>query len=154
MSSSKRIDMNIEDILKNIPHRYPFLMIDRLTDVNPGESAVGIKNVSINEQFFQGHFPAKPVMPGVVIVEAMAQTAAALVVVSFKEDLSSKLVYFMSIESARFRKPVVPGDTLNILVNKKQVRGDVWKFSGEAFVGDKLVADSLFTAMIADNNEN
>jgi|MGYP001475051076 3-hydroxyacyl-[acyl-carrier-protein] dehydratase len=154
MSSSKRIDMNIEDILKNIPHRYPFLMIDRLTDVNPGESAVGIKNVSINEQFFQGHFPAKPVMPGVLIVEAMAQTAAALVVVSFKEDLSSKLVYFMSIESARFRKPVVPGDTLNILVNKKQVRGDVWKFSGEAFVGDKLVAESLFTAMIADNNEN
>ena len=154
MSSSKRIDMNVEDILKNIPHRYPFLMIDRLTDVNPGESAVGIKNVSINEQFFQGHFPAKPVMPGVLIVEAMAQTAAALVVVSFKEDLSSKLVYFMSIESARFRKPVVPGDTLNILVNKKQVRGDVWKFSGEAFVGDKLVAESLFTAMIADNNEN
>ena len=154
MSSSKRIDMNIEDILKNIPHRYPFLMIDRLTDVKPGESAVGIKNVSINEQFFQGHFPAKPVMPGVLIVEAMAQTAAALVVVSFKEDLSSKLVYFMSIESARFRKPVVPGDTLNILVNKKQVRGDVWKFSGEAFVGDKLVAESLFTAMIADNNEN
>ncbi len=154
MSSSKRIDMNVEDILKNIPHRYPFLMIDRLTEVNPGESAVGIKNVSINEQFFQGHFPAKPVMPGVLIVEAMAQTAAALVVVSFKEDLSSKLVYFMSIESARFRKPVVPGDTLNILVNKKQVRGDVWKFSGEAFVGDKLVAESLFTAMIADNNEN
>ena len=154
MSSSKRIDMNIEDILKNIPHRYPFLMIDRLTDVNQGESAVGIKNVSINEQFFQGHFPAKPVMPGVLIVEAMAQTAAALVVVSFKEDLSSKLVYFMSIENARFRKPVVPGDTLNILVNKKQVRGDVWKFSGEAFVGDKLVAESLFTAMIADNNEN
>ena len=154
MSSSKRIDMNIEDILKNIPHRYPFLMIDRLTDVKPGESAVGIKNVSINEQFFQGHFPTKPVMPGVLIVEAMAQTAAALVVVSFKEDLSSKLVYFMSIESARFRKPVVPGDTLNILVNKKQVRGDVWKFSGEAFVGDKLVAESLFTAMIADNNEN
>ena len=154
MSSSKRIDMNIEDILKNIPHRYPFLMIDRLTEVNPGESAVGIKNVSINEQFFQGHFPAKPVMPGVLIVEAMAQTAAALVVVSFKEDLSSKLVYFMSIESARFRKPVVPGDTLNILVNKKQVRGDVWKFSGEAFVGDKLVAESLFTAMIADTNEN
>ena len=154
MSSNKRIDMNIEDILNNIPLRYPFLMIDRLTDVNPGESAVGIKNVSINEQFFQGHFPAKPVMPGVLIVEAMAQTAAALVVVSFKEDLSSKLVYFMSIESARFRKPVVPGDTLNILVNKKQLRGDVWKFSGEAFVGDKLVADSLFTAMIADNNEN
>ena len=154
MSSSKRIDMNIEDILKNIPHRYPFLMIDRLTDVNPGESAVGIKNVSINEQFFQGHFPTKPVMPGVLIVEAMAQTAAALVVVSFKEDLSSKLVYFMSIENARFRKPVEPGDTLNIIVNKKQVRGDVWKFSGEAFVGDKLVAESLFTAMIADNNEN
>ena len=154
MSSSKRIDMNIEDILKNIPHRYPFLMIDRLTDINPGESAVGIKNVSINEQFFQGHFPTKPVMPGVLIVEAMAQTAAALVVVSFKEDLSSKLVYFMSIENARFRKPVVPGDTLNIIVNKKQVRGDVWKFSGEAFVGDKLVAESLFTAMIADNNEN
>ena len=154
MSSNKRIDMNIEDILNNIPLRYPFLMIDRLTDVNPGESAVGIKNVSINEQFFQGHFPAKPVMPGVLIVEAMAQTAAALVVVSFKEDLSSKLVYFMSIESARFRKPVVPGDTLNILVNKKQLRGDVWKFSGEAFVGDKLVAESLFTAMIADNNEN
>ena len=147
-------ELNAYELQRYQPNRYPFLMIDRLKDIKPGESAVGIKNVTINEQFFQGHFPAKPVMPGVLIVEAMAQTAAALVVVSFKEDLSSKLVYFMSIENARFRKPVVPGDTLSIIVNKKQVRGDVWKFSGEAFVADKLVAESLFTAMIADNNEN
>jgi 3-hydroxyacyl-[acyl-carrier-protein] dehydratase len=111
--------------MRMIPHRYPFLMIDRVVDLVAGVGATGIKNVSINEPFFQGHFPAHPVMPGVLLIEAMAQTAAVVVVHSLGEAVEGKLVYFMSIENARFRKPVVPGDTLHVRVAKQRSRGNV-----------------------------
>ena len=134
-----------------IPHRYPFLMIDRVIDIVPDESAVGIKNVTINEPFFQGHFPGHPVMPGVLIIEAMAQTAAVLVVRTMGRESEGKLVYFMSVDQARFRKPVGPGDSLKIHVSKQRNRGNVWKFKGEARVGDTLMAEATFAAMIVDN---
>jgi len=142
--------LEIEDIKRLIPHRYPFLMIDRLTKIVPGESAVGIKNVTINEPFFSGHFPDQPIMPGVLIVEALAQTAGALVAHSIGAQDQGKVVYFMSIENARFRKPVVPGDTIHLVVEKKQARGPVWKFDGTAKVGNAVVAESTFTAMIGN----
>ncbi len=143
--------LDIEQIVEMIPHRYPFLMIDRVVDAIPDVSAVGIKNVSINENFFQGHFPAKPVMPGVLIVEAMAQTAAVLVVQTLGDEAAGKLVYFMSVDSARFRKPVGPGDTLHIHVEKQRQRGPVWKFSGVAKVDGKVCAEAVFAAMIMDD---
>ena len=133
-----------------IPHRYPFLLIDRVQDVVPETSATGIKNVTINEPFFPGHFPDKPIMPGVLIIESMAQTAAVLVVSGLGTETEGKLVYFMSVESARFRKPVIPGDRLEIKVKKRQTRGNVWKFDGQAYVQNILVAESGFTAMIVD----
>jgi len=133
-----------------IPHRYPFLLIDRVQDVVPETSATGIKNVTINEPYFPGHFPDKPIMPGVLIIESMAQTAAVLVVSGLGTETEGKLVYFMSVESARFRKPVIPGDRLEIKVTKRQTRGSVWKFDGQAYVQNILVAESGFTAMIVD----
>jgi 3-hydroxyacyl-[acyl-carrier-protein] dehydratase len=136
--------------MQMIPHRYPFLLIDRVVDVITGESAVGIKNVSINESYFQGHFPKRPVMPGVLIIEAMAQTAAVLVVHTLGRGSEGKLVYFMSVDNARFRRPVVPGDRLHIHVARKQHRGNVWKFEGRAMSGDKLMAEAVFAAMIMD----
>jgi 3-hydroxyacyl-[acyl-carrier-protein] dehydratase len=143
-------DIDIQRIMQLIPHRYPFLMIDRVVDVTPGEGATGIKNVSIDEFFFQGHFPQRPVMPGVLIIEAMAQTAAVLVVHTLGPDSEGKLVYFMSVDSARFRRPVVPGDRLAVRVVRKQNRGNVWKFDGVATVDGKPVADATFAAMIMD----
>ena len=143
-------ELDTERIMQMLPHRYPFLLIDKVRDIVPGESAVGIKNVSINEPFFPGHFPGHPVMPGVLVVEAMAQTAAAMVSVSMDEDTEDRLVYFMAIDNARFRKPVVPGDVLNIHVKKVQRRGSVWKFESAATVDGATVADAKFTAMIAD----
>ena len=143
--------LDIERIIEMIPHRHPFLMIDRVLHVAPDVSAVGIKNVSINENYFQGHFPARPVMPGVLIIEAMAQTAAVLVVQTLGADAEGKLVYFMSVDSARFRKPVVPGDTLHIHVAKDRQRGPVWKFSGVAKVDGKVCAEAIFAAMIMDS---
>lgn len=140
--------LNVHDIMGLLPHRYPFLMIDRLEDIVPGESAVGTKNVTINEPFFQGHFPSQAVMPGVLIVEAMAQSAAALVMYTLGEDAHGKVVYFMSVDEARFRKPVVPGDTLKIHVTRIQNRRSVWKFKGEAKVEGTLVANASFSAMI------
>lgn len=128
-----------------LPHRYPFLMVDRIIKIEPNKEAVGIKNVTINEQFFQGHFPGNPIMPGVLIVEAMAQVAGVL---SFKSGVTGNAVYFMSIEKAKFRKPVVPGDQLKLAVNVLQQRGNVWKFSGVASVDEKVVAESEFTAMV------
>jgi len=144
-------EIDIQRIMQMIPHRYPFLLIDRMVDVVAGESAVGIKNVSINEFFFQGHFPQRPVMPGVLIVEAMAQTAAVLVVHSLGPGSEGKLVYFMSVDDARFRRPVFPGDRLHVHVTRKQHRGAVWKFEGKAKVEDKLVAEATFAAMIMDS---
>lgn len=141
--------VDIKRILQMIPHRYPMLMVDRVIDVQLGQSAVGIKNVSINEPFFQGHFPAEPVMPGVLVIEALAQTACVLVVAGFAET-EGKLVYFMSIDRVRFRRPVVPGDRLELQVQKVQTRGNVWRFSGKAMVEGKIAAEATFAAMIRD----
>jgi 3-hydroxyacyl-[acyl-carrier-protein] dehydratase len=144
-------EIDIQRIVAMIPHRYPFLMIDKVIDVVPDASAVGVKNVTINEPYFQGHFPQRPVMPGVLIIESMAQTAAVLVVQTLGPQAEGKLVYFMSVDNARFRKPVVPGDTLHVHVTKQRNRGNVWKFVGEAKVGGKLVAEATYAAMILDD---
>lgn len=153
VSANKTI-IDINGIMERIPHRYPMLLIDRIVDVVFAESCTGIKNVSANEPFFQGHFPGHPIMPGVLIIEAMAQTAATLVVDSLKGVGSeSHVVYFMTIETARFRKPVVPGDQLHIKVKKERQRGNVWKFRGDAFVGGVLVAEAIFTAMLLPNGQ-
>ncbi len=143
-------DIEIDDVLRMIPHRYPFLMIDRIIDVIPGQSATGIKAVTAAEPHFQGHFPSRPIMPGVLIIEAMAQTAAVLVIQSLGVESDGKLVYFMSIDSARFRRPVVPGNMLSVYVRKQHSRGAVWKFSGDAKVDGELVAEAKFAAMIVD----
>ena len=143
-----RID--ISRILQAIPHRYPFLMIDRVIDLVRDRSAVGVKNVSINEGFFQGHFPNHPVMPGVLIIESMAQTAAVLVVETLGPEAAGKVVYFMSVEGAKFRRPVMPGDQLHIHVEKLRNRGNVWKFQGVARVDGTTVAEATYAAMIMD----
>jgi 3-hydroxyacyl-[acyl-carrier-protein] dehydratase len=147
--SGAQTTLDVEHIKRLIPHRYPFLFVDRLTEIIPGESAVGIKNVTVNEPFFVGHFPAEPIMPGVLIVEALAQTAGALVAYSMGGEDAHRKVYFMSVEDARFRKPVRPGDTIRLHVEKKQARGAVWKFGGAAKVDGVIVAEAIFTAMIA-----
>ena len=144
------MQIDINRIKELIPHRYPFLLIDGIQTLKPNESAIGIKNVSVNEQFFEGHFPDRPIMPGVLIIESMAQTAGCLVVVSLGKESEGKLVYFMTIENARFRKPVVPGDRMVINVQKLRSRGSVFKFSGKAFVGEVLAAEATFSAMIVD----
>lgn len=156
-TKSAPMTIEIDEIMSLIPHRYPFLLIDRIEDVVLGESAVGIKSVSMNEWYFQGHFPGHPILPGVLIIEAMAQTAAALVVKTMHE-LHGKtpsadddnLVYFMSVESAKFRKPVKPGDYLKLKVVKEKSRLNMWRFRGEAWVGDVLADEATFTAMILD----
>jgi 3-hydroxyacyl-[acyl-carrier-protein] dehydratase len=142
--------VDIKGILHAIPHRYPFLLIDRMVDVVLGESATGIKNVSVNEPFFAGHFPNHPVMPGVLIIESMAQTSAVLVVTTLGPDAAGKVVYFMSIDSAKFRRPVLPGDQLHVEVSRKQRRGPVWKFQGIAKVDGIVVAEAVYSAMIMD----
>lgn len=142
--------ITIERIMELIPHRYPFLMIDRIIDLKLGEFAIGLKNVTINEPFFTGHFPGKPVMPGVLIIEAMAQTAAILVVNTLGKEAEGKLVYFMSIDEAKFRKPVAPGDCLHVRVDKQHNRRNVWKFSCIATVEGVKVAEALVCAMIVD----
>jgi 3-hydroxyacyl-[acyl-carrier-protein] dehydratase len=141
--------LDIEQIKQLLPHRAPMLFVERLADIVPRESATGYKAVSLNEPFFMGHFPDRAVMPGVLIVEAMAQTAGALVVYSVSGK-TGPAVYFLTIEKARFRKPVVPGDLLRMPVKKLAQRGPVWKFKGQAFVGDDLCAEAEFSAMIHD----
>ena len=144
--------VEITEIMELIPHRYPFLLIDRVKDIKLDESCVGIKNVTMNEPFFQGHFPGHPIMPGVLIVEAMAQTSAVLVgkTTGGTED---KLVYFMTVDNARFRKPVTPGDVVELHITKERNRGAVWKFSGKAMVDGKVVAEANFAAMIVDKED-
>ncbi len=140
--------IDIKEIQTLLPHRYPFLLVDRITTIEPGVKAVGIKNVTANEGFFQGHFPGNPIMPGVLIIEALAQVAGIL---AFRSGSpAGKSVYFMSIEKAKFRKPVVPGDQLRLEVSILQYRGNVWKFSGSAFVEEKVAAEAEFTAMVTD----
>lgn len=149
-TNATKIDVDIAGVLRSIPHRYPFLLIDSVRDVVPFESAIGIKMVTVNEPYFQGHFPGHPIMPGVLIVEAMAQTAAVFVVQSLGLESEGKLVYFMSIEGAKFRKPVMPGDLLQLNVRKLQQRGQVWRFKGEGEVDGKRVAEATISAMIRD----
>lgn len=148
MITHKIIDIN--KIIELIPHRYPILLVDRIIELTPHEKAVGIKNVTFNEPHFMGHFPAKPIMPGVLIIEAMAQTSAVLVAESMDGALQDKLVYFMTIDNVHFRKPVIPGDTIRLEVTTVKNRGRVWKFKGEAFVDGQMVADAEFAAMIMD----
>lgn len=142
--------IDIARILEMIPHRAPLLLIDRINACARDSYAVGIKNVTYNEPYFIGHFPGKPVMPGVLIIESMAQTCAILVVYTLGKEAEGKLVYFMSIDNARFRKPVMPGDTLTITVVKERSRGNVWKFSCLADVGSTRCAEATISAMILD----
>ncbi|MBU6499613.1 MAG: 3-hydroxyacyl-ACP dehydratase FabZ [Rhodospirillales bacterium] len=146
--SESRDTIDIARIMQAIPHRYPFLLIDRVVELVADQSAVGIKNVSVNENFFQGHFPGHPVMPGVLIIESMAQTAAVLVVETLGPEAAGKVVYFMSVEGAKFRRPVVPGDQLRIHVTKERNRGNVWKFHAVARVDGVACAEATYAAMI------
>jgi 3-hydroxyacyl-[acyl-carrier-protein] dehydratase len=144
--------IEVQRIMEMIPHRYPFLLIDRIVELVLGTKATGLKNVTFNEPHFNGHFPGAPVMPGVLIIESMAQTAAILVVSTLGPDAEGKLVYFMSIDGARFRKPVVPGDTMLVTVERLQNRRNVWKFACHAMVEDKVVAEATIAAMIMDES--
>ena len=142
------MDFDINEIMELIPHRYPFLLLDKVVDINRGEEAIGIKNVTINEPFFPGHFPQKPVMPGVLILEAMAQTAAVIAVDYLGEKAQGRVVYFMGIDGAKFRRPVGPGDQLRMKLTKTRGGGSVWKFDAEATVDDTLVCQAKLTAML------
>jgi 3-hydroxyacyl-[acyl-carrier-protein] dehydratase len=144
--------LDIEQLKRLIPHRYPFLLVDRLSDVNPGESAVGWKAVTANEPHFQGHFPDYAVMPGVLVIEAMAQAAGALVVHTLGFYDQRKSVYFLTVDKARFRKPVHPGDLLRLPVKVQRHRGRVWRFEGRAYAGECLCAEAEFSAMITDGD--
>ena len=150
-ADERSVEIDIQRIMELIPHRHPFLMIDKVIDVVANERATGIKNVSINEHYFQGHFPSRPVMPGVLIIEAMAQTAAVLVVHTLGPQAEGKLVYFMSVDNARFRRPVFPGDVLHVRVMKQRHRANVWKFEGRAEVRGQLMAEAVFAAMIMND---
>lgn len=141
---------DIGRILKLLPHRYPLLLVDRIIEMDGDKSGIGIKNVTINEPFFQGHFPSHPIMPGVLLIEGMAQTAGALCVTSMEEQYEPSLVYFMAIDRARFRRPVIPGDTVYYHLKKIRNRGRVWRFKGEAKVDGTLVAEAEVSAMIVD----
>nr|WP_306266562.1 3-hydroxyacyl-ACP dehydratase FabZ [Pararhizobium sp. IMCC3301] len=153
MSETTTTDLgsaDILDLLKALPHRYPFLLVDRLKDIDGDRSCIGIKNVSANEPQFMGHFPGQPVMPGVLMLEGMAQTAGALCIRAQSPDSPPSLVYLMSIDRAKFRKPVVPGDQIEYHVKKIQSRGSVWKFSCVAKVDGKKVCEADVSAMLID----
>ena len=148
MSTATSVD--IKRILEMIPHRYPMLMVDKVTEMVLNESAIGLKNVSINEPFFQGHFPSEPVMPGVLIVEAMAQASAVLMSKSLDIDPAGKAIFFMSLDNCRFRAPVRPGMVLRMPVEVTQSRRDIYKFRGRALVDDKVAAEAEWAAMVVD----
>lgn len=148
VKTDKVVDIN--EIVEMIPHRYPILLIDRIVEFNEGKGLVALKNVTFNEPHFTGHFPKHPVMPGVLIVEAIAQAAAVYVVKTLGEESKGKIVYFMSIDGVKFRKPVTPGDSLYIHVEALQNRGNVWKFKGEVIVDGKKVTEAVVKAMIAN----
>ena len=141
-------DLNIEQIKSLIPHRYPFLLIDKLVDIIPNESATGIKNVTFNENYFQGHFDSRSVMPGALIIESMAQSAGTLVMHSLKQNQKNMSVYLLTVDKAKFRKLVCPGDTLCNKVFKKQNIKNIWKFSCKSYVDDNLVAQAEVTAIL------
>ncbi|MEL7029981.1 MAG: 3-hydroxyacyl-ACP dehydratase FabZ [Pseudomonadota bacterium] len=141
---------DIERIMSALPHRYPFLLVDRLLEMRRGESAVGIKNVTMNEWFFQGHFPGRPVFPGVLIIEALAQTAAAFTVFTEGLDTDGKVVFFTTIDKVKFRRPVQPGDQLKLAVKVAQNRGMLWKYEGQALVEDAVAAEASFAAMVVE----
>lgn len=143
--------LEVDELMQILPHRYPILLVDRLVDIVPGEGAVGIKNVTFNEPIFQGHFPQKPVLPGVFMIEAMAQTAAAYTSYTENLDTEGKVVLFMGVDKARFRRPVVPGDQVRIAVKTVQRRPPVWRFEGVATVDGKKVAEAQFSAMLAQS---
>ncbi len=147
--TEKRVVYGITDIMKFLPHRYPFLLIDKILELEPEKRIVGLKNVTINEQFFQGHFPGAPVMPGVLIIEAMAQTAGVMIYRDLP-DRDSKLIYFSSIESAKFRRPVLPGDQLRIEMELLQRRSNFGKMQGRALVDGKLAAEAIVLFAITD----
>ena len=142
--------IDISEIRERIPHRYPFLLVDRCEAFNPGQSIIGVKCVTANEPFFQGHFPDYPVMPGVLIVEAMAQTGAILMSKTLNVDVGGKAIFFMSVDNGRFRAPVRPGDVLKLHVEVTRSRGDIFKFKGAARVGDKVAAEGEFAAMVVE----
>jgi 3-hydroxyacyl-[acyl-carrier-protein] dehydratase len=143
-------DIDITEVLKRIPHRYPFLLVDRAEDYKPSQSIVGIKCVTVNEPFFQGHFPGYPVMPGVLIVEALAQSGAVLMSKSLDVDVRGKTIFFVSVDNCRFRAPVRPGDVLRLCVEVVRARGDLFKFRGQAKVGEKIAAEAEFAAMVVE----
>jgi 3-hydroxyacyl-[acyl-carrier-protein] dehydratase len=144
------LSVDYAEILKRIPHRYPFLLIDRGEDWIVNTSMTGIKNVTFNEPFFNGHFPENPVMPGVLLIEAIAQTGAVLMSKSLDVDVEGKAIMFMSVDGVRFRSPVRPGDVVRMPVKVVRHRGDVFKFKGEAFVGTRLVCEAEFAAMVVE----
>ena len=143
-------EIDITEILERIPHRYPFLLVDRCEEYRPHESIIGIKCVTMNEPFFQGHFPDYPVMPGVLLIEAMAQTGAILMSKSLEVDVGGKAIFFMSADNCRFRAPVRPGDVIRMAVRVVRHRGDVFKFTGQALVGEKVAAECEFAAMVVE----
>ena len=144
----KKKELNIEDIKDLIPHRYPFLLIDKLIDIIPGISATGIKNVTFNENFFQGHFESMSVMPGALIIESMAQSAGTLVMYTLKKKSKNSSVYLLTVDKAKFRKPVCPGDVLMSKVEKKQQIKNIWKFTCKAYVNDELVSQAEISAIL------
>lgn len=153
MDSGEAIEtIDIQRLMKLLPHRYPFLLIDRIIGIHKDEKAIGVKNVTFNEPHFNGHFPGDPIMPGVLIVEAMAQTAGAICALEHSKG-KRKLVYFMTIDGGKFRRPVVPGDVLHLHVNKTKQRGNIFKFDCEAWVGDEKAAEAAIGAMMVDPEE-